>query len=155
MINIENLRKLRETNSDNKFKLIEKNIERFFRDLIYYFNIYEREELIIESGYLPYHYLDNEVIHKVIDLLENKLGYNIIIVKINNINKQGYYYGDLLNIRLFDPKYDNIKQIDTFFNMKMYQPLYSTYHNFNNLDGNNCLEVSYLSCGNTLKLQSE
>ena len=147
MLTMDNLRSLKKVdNSEGKYKLIEKNIERYFRDLIYYFNIYDREELIIESGYLPYHYLDSGVIDKIIDLLENELGYAIIIVKINNITKSGYEYGDLLNIKLFDPQNINLKEVDNFFNLKMYQPLYSTYHNFKNLDGDNQLNVPYLSC---------
>lgn len=147
MLTMDNLRNLKSVkNSEGKFKLIETNIERYFRDLIYYFNIYDREELLIESGYLPYHYLDAEVIERIIDLFENKLGYAIIIVKINNTNKSGYEYGDLLNIKLFDPLNIDLKEVDDFFNLKLYQPLYSTYHNFKNLDGSNKLEESYFSC---------
>ena len=131
-----------------KFKLLKPNIERFFRDYIYYFNLYEREELIIDSGYLPYHYLDETVLAKVVDLLEKELGYSIIIMKTTNINQLGYQKGDLINIRLFDPKNANPKDIDDYFNLKMFQPLYSTFHSYNNIQGKLKNNVSYLSCSN-------
>ena len=70
LIDVERMRLLKTENSDMKFKLLKPNIERFFRDYIYYYNVYDRDELIIDSGYLPYHYLDNEVLGKVINLLE-------------------------------------------------------------------------------------
>ena len=61
------------------------------------------------------------------------LFYSIIIVKTTNINQLGYKSGDLINIRLFDPKNSNPKDIDDYFNLKMYQPLYSSMHNYNNI----------------------
>lgn len=142
------MRLLKSESPEMKFKLLKPNIERFFRDYIYYFNIYDRDELIIDSGYLPYHYLDEIVLRKVIDLLEKELGYSIIMVKTTNINKQGYIPGDLINIRLFDPKCANPKDIDDYFNLKMFQPLYSSMHKFDNISGNGNNLCSYMSCLN-------
>lgn len=148
LIDVEKMRMLKTNNSEMKFKLIKPNIERFFRDYIYYFNIYDRDELIIDSGYLPWHYLDENVINMIIDLLEKELGYNIIIMKTTNTNQKGYKRGDLINIRLFDSKNTTSKEVDDYFNMKIYQPLYSSFHNYYNVSGNN-QEPSYLSCLNT------
>lgn len=146
LINVEKMRLLKSESPEMKFKLLKPNIERFFRDYIYYFNLYERDELIIDSGYLPYHYLDEKVLAKVVDLRENELGYSIIIVKTTNINQLGYKSGDLINIRLFDPKNSNPKDIDDYFNLKMYQPLYSSMHNYNNIHGELNVASSYMSC---------
>lgn len=148
LIDVEKMRMLRTNDPHMKFKLIKPNIERFFRDYIYYFNIYDRDELIIDSGYLPWHYLDENVITMIIDLLEKELGYNIIIMKTTNTGKRGYHRGDLINIRLFDRKNTTIKEVDEYFNMKMYQPLYSSFHNYCNLSGVD-EQPSYLSCINT------
>jgi len=148
LIDVEKMRMLKTNNSEMKFKLVKPNIERFFRDYIYYFNIYDREELIIDSGYLPWHYLDEKVIDKIIDLLEKELGYNIIIMKTTNTNQMGYKRGDLINIRLFDRKNTTSKEVDDYFNMKIYQPLYSSFHNYYNVSGTT-EEPSYLSCLNT------
>lgn len=148
LIDVEKMRMLKTNNSEMKFKLIKPNIERFFRDYIYYFNIYDRDELIIDSGYLPWHYLDENVINMVINLLEKELGYNIIIMKTTNTSKKGYQKGDLINIRLFDRQNTTIKEVDEYFNMKMYQPLYSSFHNYSNISGID-ETPSYLSCLNT------
>lgn len=145
LIDVEKMRRLKNNTPEMKFSLLKPNIERFFRDYIYYFNIYDRDEIIIDSGYLPYHYLDNQVIEKLINLFENELGYNIIIMKTTNINKLGYQKGDLINIRLFDRQNTTAKDIDDYFNLKMFQPLYSSFHNFNNISGERILDP-YLSC---------
>lgn len=149
LIDVERMRLLKTENSDMKFKLLKPNIERFFRDYIYYYNVYDRDELIIDSGYLPYHYLDNEVLGKVINLLEGELGYNIIIMKTTNVLQKGYKKGDLINIRLFDRKTATPKEVDDYFNLKMFQPLYSSFHNYNNVTSEETEEKSYLSCLNT------
>ncbi len=151
LIDVNTLRSLKVDESEVKFKLLKQNIERFFRDYIYYFNIYERDELIIDSGYLPYHYLDSDVLMKIIDLFENELGYMIIITKITNIYVKGYQKDDLINIRLFDKETATIKDLDDYFNVRLYQPIYSSAHNFNNILGEN-LETVYLSCENTINL---
>ena len=143
LISVEKMRLLKSESPEMKFKLLKPNIERFF---IYYYNLYDRDELIIDSGYLPYHYLDEKVLEKVIDLLEKELGYSIIIVKTTNVDQIGYKQGDLINIRLFDPKNSDPKAIDDYFNLKVYQPLYSSMHNFNNIRGENTKMTSYLSC---------
>lgn len=148
LIDVEKMRKLRNNTPEMKFSLLKPNIERFFRDYIYYYDIYNRNELIIDSGYLPYHYLTPEVIEKLINLLENELGYNIIIMKTTNTNKLGYQKGDLINIRLFDRQNTTAKEIDDYFNLKMFQPLYSSFHNFNNIYGDRKID-SYLSCLST------
>lgn len=148
LISVDKMRLLKSDNPEMKFKLLKPNIERFFRDYIYYFNLYDRDELIIDSGYLPYHYLDEKVLTKVVDLFENELGYAIVIVKTTNIDKLGYKSGDLINIRLFDPKNANPKDIDDYFNLKMYQPLYSSMHNYNNIHGELNMTQSYMSCLN-------
>jgi len=148
LISVDKMRLLKSESPEMKFKLLKPNIERFFRDYIYYFNLYDRDELIIDSGYLPYHYLDENVLAKVVDLLENELGYAIIIVKTTNTNQMGYKPGDLINIRLFDPKDANPKDIDDYFNLKMFQPLYSSMHNYNNIHGNLDSMNSYVSCLN-------
>lgn len=149
LINIEKMRMLRNDTVEMKYNLIKPNIERFFRDYIYYYNIYDRTELIIDSGYLPYHYLDPQVIERIINLLENELGYKVIVMKTTNTNKQGYQKGDLINIRLFDIKYTTPKEVDDYFNLKMFQPLYSSFHNFHNINGEGKYESSYLSCMNS------
>lgn len=149
LIDVEKMRMLRNDNPEMKFKLLRPNIERFFRDYIYYFNIYDRTELIIDSGYLPYHYLDEAVLRKVIHLLEDELGYNIIIMKTTNTAQIGYQKGDLINIRLFDRLNTTAKEVDDYFNIKMFQPLYSSFHNFDNINGNKKDVKSYLSCLNT------
>lgn len=146
LINVEKMRMLKSNNAEMRFKLIKQNIERFFRDCIYYYNIYESKELIIDAGYLPYHYLDEEVLNKIINLLEKELGYNIIIMKITNTTKKGYQKGDLINIRLFDIKTASPKDIDDYFNLKMFQPLYSSFHNYYNISGENEGITSYMSC---------
>ena len=148
LIDVEKMRMLKTNNSEMKFKLIKPNIERFFRDYIYYFNIYDRDELIIDSGYLPWHYLDEKVINMIINLLEKELGYNIIVMKTTNTSQNGYRRGDLINIRLFDRLNTTIKEVDEYFNMKMYQPLYSSFHNYSNISGID-KQPSYLSCINT------
>lgn len=146
LINVEEMRMLKVNDTEVRFKLIRQNIERFFRDYIYYFNIYERNELIIDAGYLPYHYLDSQVLHRLINLLEDELGYGIIIMKITNVNKKGYIKDDLINIRLFDKQNMVAKDADDYFNLKMFHPLYSTFHDYNNIDGSYVSEKSYLSC---------
>ncbi len=159
LIDVNKMRLLKSDNPEMKFKLVKSNIERFFRDYIYYYNVYDRKELIIDSGYLPFHYLDEIVLNKIIDLLEKELGYGIIMVKTTNINKKGYQKDDLINIRLFDSKTADPKDIDDYFNLKMFQPLYSTYHNYYNISGENeNKEMSYMSClevGNSIKTLME
>ena len=153
LIDVEKMRLLRTDTTEMKFKLLKTNIERFFRDYIYYYNVYDRDELIMDSGYLPYHYLDAKVLDKVIDLLENQLGYNIIIVKTTNILQPGYHKGDLINIRIFDRKTANPKEVDDYFNLKMFSPLYSSFHNYYNINGersNNIQnDIPYISCLNS------
>ena len=146
LIDVKSMRFLKQKNTETKYKLIEQNIERFFRDYIFYYNVYDRKELIIDSGYLPFHYLDPEVLELLIDLFENKLGYGIMIMKTTNINKKGYFYGDLINIRLFDPQDVDIPNADSYFNMKIYQPLYSTFHKYNNIKGNLEEVEEYKTC---------
>ena len=148
LIDVEKMRMLKNENSEMKFKLIKPNIERFFRDYIYYFNIYDRNEIVIDSGYLPWHYLDENVINMIINLLENELGYKVIVMKTTNISQKGYHRGDLINIRLFDTKNTTSKEVDDYFNLKMYQPLYSSLHNYSNISGT-IEEPNYLSCLNT------
>lgn len=148
LINVEKMRLLKTRNPEVRFKLIRKNLERFFRDYIYYYNIYDRDELIIDSGYLPYHYLDQDVLDMIIRLLEEELGYAIIIMKTTNINKIGYIKDDLINIRLFDRELTNPKEADNYFNLKMFQPLYSSFHNYYNIDGSQRQLPSYVSCLN-------
>ncbi len=152
LIDVEKMRLLRTDTTEMKFKLLKTNIERFFRDYIYYYNVYDRDELIMDSGYLPYHYLDAKVLDKVIDLFENQLGYNIIIVKTTNLMQPGYHKGDLINIRIFDRKTANPKDVDDYFNLKIFSPLYSSFHNYYNINGeescNKENEASYLSCLN-------
>ncbi len=149
LIDVERMRLLKTDSPEMKFKLLKPNIERFFRDYIYYFNVYDRQELIIDSGYLPYHYLDNEVLEKVISLLEGELGYNIIIMKTTNTLQKGYQKGDLINIRLFDKKEATAKEVDDYFNLKMFQPLYSSFHNYNNISNDEKENKSYVSCLNS------
>lgn len=146
LINVENMRMLKNKNAETRFSLIKKNLERFFRDYIYYFNVYDRSELIIDHGYLPFHYLDSEVIEKVIDLLERELGYGVIVMKINNTTKIGYQYGDMINIRLFDIKETTAKDVDNYFNQISYQPLYSTFHGYKNINGELLEQRKYFSC---------
>lgn len=148
LIDVEKMRMLRNESSEIKFKLIKPNIERFFRDYIYYFNVYDREDIVIDSGYLPWHYLDENVILMIIKLLEDELGYNIIVMKTTNITQKGYHRGDLINIRLFDKQLATPKEVDDYFNLKMYQPLYSSLHNYSNISGT-ITEPGYLSCLNT------
>lgn len=148
LIDVEKMRLLKTNNPEMKFRLLKQNIERFFRDYIYYFNVYDRDELIIDSGYLPWHYLDEDVLNMLINLLENELGYNIIIMKTTNTTQRGYHKGDLINIRLFDRKNTTSKEVDDYFNLKMFQPLYSSFHNYYNISGN-IEEPNYLSCLNT------
>ena len=151
LIDVNTMRKLKVDDTVVKYKLIKQNIERFFRDYIYYFNIYERDELIIDSGYLPYHYLDSEVLTKIISLLEVELGYAIIIMKITNTYEKGYRKGDLINIRLFDLEKATFKELDDYFNLRMYQAIYSTMHEFNNILGE-ITQEKYLSCKQNLSL---
>jgi hypothetical protein len=146
LIDVEKMRALKNNTPEVKFKLIKQNLERFFRDYIYYYNIYDRKELIIDAGYLPYHYLDEEVLKRIISLLEKELGYSIIIMKITNVDKKGYQQGDLINIRLFDNQNATYKEVDDYFNLKMFQPLYSSLHNYYNINGVEESKVSYLSC---------
>ena len=40
------------------------------------------------------------------------------------------------------------KEVDDYFNMKLYQPLYSSFHDYYNIAGTS-EEPSYLSCLNT------
>lgn len=148
LIDVEKMRMLKNENSEMKFKLIKPNIERFFRDYIYYFNIYDRDDIVIDSGYLPWHYLDENVINMIINLLEKDLGYNVIVMKTTNITQKGYQRGDLINIRLFDTKNTTSKEVDDYFNLKMYQPLYSSLHNYSNISGT-LEEPGYLSCNNS------
>ena len=58
----------------------------------------------------------------------------------------GYKPGDLINIRLFDPKDSNPKDIDDYFNLKIFQPLYSSMHSYNNIHGSLDGIHSYVSC---------
>ncbi|MDD3303702.1 MAG: hypothetical protein PHP54_02165 [Clostridia bacterium] len=148
LINVEKMRLLKNDSPEMKYSLIKTNIERFFRDYIYYYNVYDGKELIIDSGYLPYHYLDNSVIEKIVTLLEDELGYSVIVVKTTNTSKQGYQKGDLINIRLFDKNQATAKEVDDYFNLKMFQPLYSSFHSFNNINGDGKFESSYMSCIN-------
>lgn len=149
LINVEKMRLLKTRNPEVRFKLIRQNLERFFRDYIYYYNVYDRDELIIDSGYLPFHYLDQEVLDMIIRLLEVELGYSIIIMKITNTNKIGYLKDDLINIRLFDKESAKPKDADDYFNLKMFQPLYSSFHSYYNIDGNQKKIASYMSCLDT------
>ena len=146
LINVENMRLLKNKDADTRFSLVKKNIERFFRDYIYYFNVYDRKELIIDHGYLPFHYLDGAVIEKIVDLLERELGYGVVIVKINNTGKIGYNCGDMINIRLYDIKETTVQEVDKYFNQISYQSLYSTFHGYNNIYGNEGEKVTYFSC---------
>lgn len=146
LINVEKMRMLKTRDPEVRFKLIKQNLERFFRDYIYYYNVYDRDELIIDSGYLPFHYLDQEVLDRVIRLLEVELGYSIIIMKTTNINKIGYMKDDLINIRLFDKISTSPKEVDDYFNLKLFQPLYSSFHNYYNIDGSQKQLSSYMSC---------
>jgi len=149
LINVEKMRMLKTRNPEVRFKLIKQNLERFFRDFIYYYNVYDRDELIIDSGYLPFHYLDQEVLDKVINLLEVELGYAIIIMKTTNTNKIGYKKDDLINIRLFDKSSAKPKDADDYFNLRLFQPLYSSFHSYYNIDGNQKQIDSYISCIDT------
>lgn len=149
LIDVEKMRMLKIDNPEMKFKLVKQNLERFFRDYIYYYNVYERQELIIDAGYLPYHYLDEQVLEKIIHLLEDELGYSIIIVKITNTNQKGYHKGDLINIRLFDRKTATPREVDDYFNLKMFQPIYSSLHDFNDIAGDKENLASYMSCLDT------
>lgn len=146
LIDVKSMRFLRQKTTQTKYKLLEQNIERFFRDYIFYYNVFDGKELIIESGYLPFHYLDREVLPLLIDLFEKKLGYAIIIMKTTNINQKGYFYGDLINIRVFDPLDVDVASADSYFNMKIYQPLYSTLHKFNNINGDYVENNEYKTC---------
>lgn len=150
LIDVEKMRMFRTNDPEVKFKLVRQNLERFFRDYLYYYNVYDRDELIIDAGYLPFHYLDEQVLNKVIRLLEEELGYAIIIVKITNTNQIGYQKNDLINIRLFDTQTASVKDVDDYFNLKMFQPIYSTLHSYYNIDGNTAL-APYLSCLDTSK----
>jgi hypothetical protein len=38
------------------------------------------------------------------------------------------------------------KEVDDYFNLKMFQPLYSSLHNYYNINGVEESKVSYLSC---------
>lgn len=152
LIDINTMRNLKVDSVEVKYKLIKQNIERFFRDYIYYYNIYEGKELIIDSGYLPFHYLNNEVILKIISLLEVELGYSVIVVKTTNVLELGYKQGDLINIRLFDLEETSVKELDEYFNLRMYQAIYSTSHDFNNILGD-IDKSNYLSCKDNLLLQ--
>jgi|GEM_PF-2297989 len=149
LINVEKMRLLKTRDPEVRFKLIKQNLERFFRDYIYYYNVYDRDELIIDCGYLPFHYLDQEVLDKVINLLEVELGYSIIIMKTTNINKIGYKKDDMINIRLFDKASAKLKDADDYFNLKLFQPLYSSFHNYYNIDGNQKQIACYVSCLDT------
>lgn len=146
LIDVEKMRLLRTDTTEMKYKLLKTNIERFFRDYIYYFNVYEGKELIIDSGYLPFHYLDRDVLPRIVTLLEKELGYDIIMMKTTNVNKQGYIKGDLINIRLFDRQIATPKEVDDYFNLKIFQPLYSTFHQYDNIDGETQNESSYIKC---------
>lgn len=146
LIDVEKMRLLRTDTTEMKYKLLKTNIERFFRDYIYYFNVYEGKELIIDSGYLPFHYLDRDVLPRIVSLLEKELGYDIIMMKTTNVNKQGYIKGDLINIRLFDRQIATPKEVDDYFNLKIFQPLYSTFHQYDNIDGEAQNDSSYLKC---------
>lgn len=157
LINIEKMRILKTREPEIRYKLIKQNIERFFRDYIYYFNVYDREDLVIDSGYLPFHYLDKEVLDKIINLLEVELGYSIIIMKTSNVNQIGYTKDDLINIRLFDKTLIKPKVVDDYFNLSLLQPLYSTFHNFYNIDGSQkqiTSYTSYLDCNNNRFLEN-
>ena len=149
LINVDRMRMLKTKDPEVRYKLVKQNLERFFRDYIYYYNVYDREELIIDAGYLPNHYLDEVVINKVIHLLEDELGYAIIIMKVTNTNKLGYEIGDLINIRLFDKKTADPKDVDDYFNLRMFQPLYSSLHDYYNVDGSLPAPNDYISCLNT------
>lgn len=155
LIDVEKLRLLKTRDPEVRFKLVKQNLERFFRDYIYYYNVYDRDELVIDSGYLPFHYLDEEVINKVINLLEDELGYSIIIVKTSNIKKLGYLKDDLISIRIFDKLVVTPKEVDDYFNLRTYQPLYSSFHNFYNLDGRIKELPPYLSCLDVTKLDEK
>lgn len=145
LINVEKMRMLKTREPEVRYKLIKQNIERFFRDYIYYFNVYDRDDLVIDSGYLPYHYLDKPVLDKLINLLEVELGYGVIIMKTSNVNQIGYTKDDLINIRLFDKNDIKPKVVDDYFNLSLLQPLYSTFHNFYNIDGSQKQISSYTS----------
>ncbi|MEG2348730.1 MAG: hypothetical protein RSB67_03690 [Clostridia bacterium] len=146
LIDVNKMRMLKVDDPNMKFKLVKQNLERFFRDYIYYYNVYDRSELVIDAGYLPYHYLDEKVLNKIIELLEKELGYSIIIMKITNTNQKGYHKGDLINIRLFDLKTATSKEVDDYFNLKIFQPLYSSLHDFNDISGKEEPVASYFSC---------
>ena len=49
LIDVNKMRLLKTNNPEMRYKLVKQNIERFFRDYIYYYNVYDRKELIIDS----------------------------------------------------------------------------------------------------------
>ena len=79
LLSVDNIRQLNLKTTQMSYNIIEKCIEKFFNDLVRYYGILNQKHINLDSSYLPYQYLSIEVIEKVIDLLENKLGYAIII----------------------------------------------------------------------------
>ena len=70
-------------------------------------------------------------------------------MKTTNTLQKGYQKGDLINIRLFDKKEATAKEVDDYFNLKMFQPLYSSFHNYNNISNDEKENKSYVSCLNS------
>lgn len=147
LLSVDNIRQLNQKTIQMSYNIIEKCIEKFFNDLVRYYGILNQKHINLDSSYLPYQYLSIEVIEKVIDLLENKLGYAIIIQKMDNKTILGFRPGDLIQILLYDPLDYDEADVNLQVNGVNTQALYSTFHNFNNLDGR-MQNPQYLLCDN-------
>ena len=145
LLTVENIRQLNMKTPEMSYNIIEKCIEKFFNDLIRYYGILNQKHINLDSSYLPYQYLSIEVIEKIIDLLENKLGYAIIVQKMDNKTTMGFKPGDLIQILLYDPLDYDEGDVNLQVNGINSQALYSTFHEFNNLDGS-IKEPKYLLC---------
>ena len=147
LLTVDNIRQLNQKTTQMSYNIIEKCIEKFFNDLVRYYGILNQKHINLDSSYLPYQYLSVEVIEKVIDLLENKLGYAIIIQKMDNKTILGFKPGDLIQILLYDPLDYDEADVNLQVNGVNTQALYSTFHDFTNLDGN-MQNPQYLLCDN-------
>ena len=135
LLSVNDIRELNKRTPEMSYMIIEKCIEKFFTDLLRYHGVLNQNYILIDSTYLPYQYLSIEVIEKVIYLLENELGFSVVIQKMDNDTYNGFSKGDLIQILLFDPLDFDELEANVQLNSTHHQTLYSTFNGYNNLRG--------------------
>ena len=135
LLNVEDLRKLNQRSPEMSYMIVEKCIEKYFTDLLRYQGILHQNYILIDSTYLPWQYLSQEVIEKIVYKLEKELGYFVVVQKMDNDSYNGFKPGDVIQMLLFDPLNFDKDEVNVAVNSVHHQTLYSTFSEYNNIDG--------------------